>query len=154
MSSDQEQGLRILDNALWRIAYRSDCEYSAVPAGSPRKPCDCPHCIAQSALEAYAELCNRRQDREVKISSPLTPLMPRTPLTGGYHFFVARNGGEWHRTETKGVAGDRPVECACGVSNQDPRLLKHGGHDDESWKSAPAKQLGACFSQYMRKESA
>ena len=66
---------------------------------------------------------------------------------GGYHFFV---GGEWHRTETKGEPGGRPVECTCGISNQDSRVLKHRGSDDESWKWVPATQLGACFPQHMR----
>lgn len=48
MSSDQEQGLRILDNALWRIAHRGDCEYY----DDRPKPCDCPRCVAIAALEA------------------------------------------------------------------------------------------------------
>jgi hypothetical protein len=51
MSSDQEQGLRILDNALWRIARRGDCEYYDDEKNRP-KPCDCPHCVAAAALEA------------------------------------------------------------------------------------------------------
>jgi hypothetical protein len=50
MSTDQEQGLRILDNALWRIAHRGDCEYD----DGERRPklCDCPCCVARAALEA------------------------------------------------------------------------------------------------------
>jgi hypothetical protein len=51
MSSDQEQGLRILDNALWRIARRGDCEYYDDEKSRP-KPCDCPRCVATAALEA------------------------------------------------------------------------------------------------------
>lgn len=51
MSNDQEQGLRILDNALWRIAHRGDCEYIYEGTSRPR-PCDCPHCVARAALEA------------------------------------------------------------------------------------------------------
>jgi hypothetical protein len=47
---DQEQGLRILDNALWRIAHRGDCEY--YDEASRPKPCDCPRCVALAALEA------------------------------------------------------------------------------------------------------
>lgn len=52
MSADQDyvQGLRILDNALWRIAHHSDCEYGDVK--DRPKPCNCPRCIALSALEA------------------------------------------------------------------------------------------------------
>jgi hypothetical protein len=50
MSSDQEQGLRVLDNALWRIAHRGDCEY--YDEKSRPKPCDCPRCVAIAALEA------------------------------------------------------------------------------------------------------
>jgi hypothetical protein len=50
VSSDQEQGLRILDNALWRIARRGDCEYEG--DASQRNPCDCPRCVAIAALEA------------------------------------------------------------------------------------------------------
>lgn len=50
MSSDQEQGLRILDNALWRIAHRGECEY--YDDASRPKPCDCPVCVARAALEA------------------------------------------------------------------------------------------------------
>ena len=51
MSSDQDQGLRILDNALWRIAHRGDCEYYDDEKNRP-KPCDCPRCVAAAALEA------------------------------------------------------------------------------------------------------
>ena len=50
MSNDQEQGLRILDNALWRIAYRGDCDY--YDEKDRPKPCDCPRCVALAALEA------------------------------------------------------------------------------------------------------
>lgn len=49
MSNDQEQSLRILDNALWRIAHRGDCEY--YDATTRPKLCDCPRCVALSALE-------------------------------------------------------------------------------------------------------
>lgn len=51
MSQDQDQGLRILDNALWRIAHRGDCEYYDDEKNRP-KPCDCPRCVAIAALEA------------------------------------------------------------------------------------------------------
>ena len=51
MSTDQEQGLRILDNALWRIGRRGDCEYYDDEKNRP-KPCDCPRCVAIAALEA------------------------------------------------------------------------------------------------------
>ena len=51
MSSDQEQALRILDNALWRIGRRGDCEYYDDGKNQP-KPCDCPRCVAVAALEA------------------------------------------------------------------------------------------------------
>ena len=50
MSSDQDQGLRILDNALWRIAHRGECEY--YDEKSQPKPCDCPRCVAIAALES------------------------------------------------------------------------------------------------------
>lgn len=51
MSSDQEQALRILDNALWRIGRRGDCDYYDDEKSRP-KPCDCPRCVAITALEA------------------------------------------------------------------------------------------------------
>ena len=51
MSSDQEQSLRILENALWRIGRRGDCDYYDDGKNQP-KPCDCPHCVAIAALEA------------------------------------------------------------------------------------------------------
>ena len=51
MSQDQDQGLRILDNALWRIAHRGDCEYYDDEKNRPT-PCDCPRCVAIAALEA------------------------------------------------------------------------------------------------------
>lgn len=51
MSSDQEQALRILDNALWRVAHRGDCEYYDDENNRPT-PCDCPRCVAIAALEA------------------------------------------------------------------------------------------------------
>ena len=51
MSLNQEQGLRILNNALWRIAHRGDCEYLDDDAKSRPQPCDCPRCVAITALE-------------------------------------------------------------------------------------------------------
>jgi hypothetical protein len=50
VNNDQEQALRIQDNALWRIAHHGDCEYY-----DDRKrpnPCDCPRCLAVAALKA------------------------------------------------------------------------------------------------------
>jgi hypothetical protein len=52
MSTDQEQGLRILDNALWRIAHRGDCEYDGEDQDGRSSPCECPRCVAISALKA------------------------------------------------------------------------------------------------------
>jgi len=51
LSTDQEQSLRILDNALWRIAHGSDCEYAGC-SEKPPNPCNCPHCVALAALAA------------------------------------------------------------------------------------------------------
>lgn len=53
MSIDRDQALRILDNALWRVAHRGDCEYHDT-RGRP-KPCDCPHCTALAALAAASD---------------------------------------------------------------------------------------------------
>lgn len=50
--TDQAQGLRILDNALWRIARRGDCDYYDYAEKDRPKPCDCPRCVAIVALEA------------------------------------------------------------------------------------------------------
>lgn len=53
MSTDQEQGLRILDNALWRIVrQQGDCDYYDTPEAERPKPCTCPRCVAIAALEA------------------------------------------------------------------------------------------------------
>ena len=52
MTIDQEQGLRILDLALWRIAHRGDCEYYDADEGSRPTPCSCPRCVAIAALKA------------------------------------------------------------------------------------------------------
>jgi len=50
--TDQEQGLRILDNALWRIAHeRGECYYADHSEKDKPKPCDCPRCVALAALE-------------------------------------------------------------------------------------------------------
>lgn len=46
----QDQELRILDNALWRIAHRGDCEYDY--DRSRPGPCDCAVCVAKAAIEA------------------------------------------------------------------------------------------------------
>lgn len=51
MKNDQEQGLRILENALWRIANRGDCAYLEDEADRPT-PCDCTICVAQAGLDA------------------------------------------------------------------------------------------------------
>ena len=82
---DQEQGLRILDNALWRIARRGDCEYHDEKE-RPR-PCDCPRCLAIAALEAtknwrfHGALHERTQSaawpREVKMHAAWMKLASR-----------------------------------------------------------------------------
>ena len=51
MAKDQEEGLRILDTAIWRIARRGECDYYDCDEKSRPKPCDCPRCIALLALE-------------------------------------------------------------------------------------------------------
>lgn len=75
---DQEQGLRILDNALWRIARRGDCEYYDDEKSRP-KPCDCPRCVAIAALESaknwrfhgarYARTKSAHWPREIKMQA-------------------------------------------------------------------------------------
>jgi hypothetical protein len=53
VSTDLEQGVRILDNALWRIVHeRGDCLYVDEDEKTRPKPCDCARCIAVAALEA------------------------------------------------------------------------------------------------------
>lgn len=52
VSNDQEQGLTILDLALWRIAHRGDCEYYDCGQAERPSPCACPRCVAKAALEA------------------------------------------------------------------------------------------------------
>lgn len=49
MSKELEHKVRLLDNALWNIARRGECEYQDFPKDAP-KPCDCPVCVAKSAL--------------------------------------------------------------------------------------------------------
>jgi hypothetical protein len=51
MSNDQDQKLQILDNALWRIAHRNECEYYDDKKSRP-SPCDCAPCMAKAAFEA------------------------------------------------------------------------------------------------------
>jgi len=50
-ATDQEQGLRILDNALWRIAHQGDCAYEDGDESRPSL-CECPRCLAMAALKA------------------------------------------------------------------------------------------------------
>ena len=53
MSTDLEQSVRILDNALWHIVHKEgDCLYVDDDEKTRPKPCDCPRCIAMAALEA------------------------------------------------------------------------------------------------------
>jgi hypothetical protein len=70
-------------------------------------------------------------------------------MTGGYHFFVEIDGGQWHRTES-GVDPSGEATCSCGISCQDPRVLKVRGHDDSSWKWAPSSAVAPCFPEGMR----
>jgi len=84
-SNDQEQGLRILDNALWRIAHRGDCEY--YDEKDRPKPCDCPRCLAIAALEAaknwrfhgahYERTLSDQWPREVKMHAAWMKLASR-----------------------------------------------------------------------------
>jgi len=92
VSSDQEQGLRVLDNALWRIAHRGDCEYHDDEKSRP-KPCDCPRCVAIAALEAaknwrfHGAHHTRTQSasfpREAKMHAAWMKLMSDRPGSGG-----------------------------------------------------------------------
>lgn len=50
MSNDQDKHLRILDNALWRIAHNGDCDY--YDDNARPDPCTCARCVAIAALEA------------------------------------------------------------------------------------------------------
>lgn len=87
MNNDQEQPLRILDNALWRIAHRGDCEYHNAGETSPQ-PCDCPHCVAIGALEAaknwrfhgayYERTQSTHWTREAKMHSAWMELASRS----------------------------------------------------------------------------
>lgn len=86
--TDQEQGLRILDNALWRIAHRGDCEYEEVDDKSRPSPCECPRCLAIAALKAakswrfHGALWERTQSgnwpRETKMHAAWMKLAGRT----------------------------------------------------------------------------
>lgn len=84
MSVDQEQGLRILDNALWRIARQHDCDYALDEAERPT-PCVCAPCVARAALRAardwrfYGALWERTQSgqwpREAKMRAAWMKIM-------------------------------------------------------------------------------
>ena len=88
MSTDQEQGLRILDNALWRIAHRTDCEYDDVQEEKRPHPCECSHCVAVAALKAardwrfHGALWERTQSehwpREAKMHAAWMKLVTRS----------------------------------------------------------------------------
>ena len=47
-----EHALRVLDNALWRIAHSRDCEYACDGGDERPAPCDCQVCEAKAALAA------------------------------------------------------------------------------------------------------
>jgi hypothetical protein len=87
-SADQEQGLRILDNALRRIAHQGDCEDEGVDEKSRPGPCECPRCLARAALKAaknwrfHGALWERTQSgnwpRETKMHAAWMKLAIRT----------------------------------------------------------------------------
>jgi hypothetical protein len=56
MSDDRtnalEHTVRILDNALWRLAQGRPCEYDHDHVGKRPTPCNCQICVAKSALAA------------------------------------------------------------------------------------------------------
>ena len=119
MSIDQEQQLRILDNALWRIANRDDCAY--YDAEERPKPCDCPRCTARAALEAaknwrfYGALFERTQSdhypREKKMHAAwmkmalrqdpdhlLSAILQDATATSARDWFVATSVIQWLAT--------------------------------------------------------
>lgn len=52
MGLDQEQNLRIFDNALWRIVRQGECEYDDVDVKARPCLCNCGYCVAVAALQA------------------------------------------------------------------------------------------------------
>lgn len=91
MSTDQEHGLRILDNALWRIARHGDCDYLDNEESRPT-PCDCPRCIAVAALETaknwrfhgahHARIGNSTFPRETRMQASWVKLASDGPRRG------------------------------------------------------------------------
>jgi hypothetical protein len=87
--SDRTTGLehtvRLLDNALWRIAHGRDCEYWGGDVSRQPTPCDCQVCEAKAALEVtknwryigshYARVTNGFNPREAKIHAAWKKLM-------------------------------------------------------------------------------
>ena len=83
-----ENAVRVLDNALWRIAHGRDCEYCAL-ATRP-SPCDCQVCEAKSALAAtrdwryigasYERVTSSFWPRETKIHTAWKKLVGDTKL--------------------------------------------------------------------------
>ncbi len=82
---------------------------------------------------------------------PVPAPAPEPPTSYGYHFFAEINGGQWHRTETMGEPGGEPVKCSCGISKQDPRVVKVRDHSDDSWAFSPPSARGKCFDALLAK---
>lgn len=159
MSSDQEQSLSILNNALWRIAHRGDCDYLDDEKSRP-KPCDCPRCVAIAALTAvkswrfhgahHARTLNPSFPREVKMHAAWTKLMSDRPGSGGPDQLLASVLGEDH------VPSARDWFVATSVvqwlaTNVGMTVLEGAGFKYQQWEQDAA--TGELFQRRLERES-
>ena len=159
MSSDQEQSLSILNNALWRIAHHGDCSYYDDEKNRP-KPCDCSRCVAIAALTAaknwrfhgahHARTLSASFPREVKMQAAWMKLMSDRPGSGGPDQLLASVLGEDH------VPSARDWFVATSVvqwlaTNVGMTVLEAAGFKYDQWDQDRAD--GALFQRRQEREA-
>jgi len=158
VSSDQEQSLSILNNALWRIAHHGDCSYYDDEKNRP-KPCDCSRCVAIAALTAaknwrfhgahHARTLSASFPREVKMQAAWMKLMSDRPGSGGPDQLLASVLGEDH------VPSARDWFVATSVvqwlaTNVGMTVLEAAGFKYDQWDQDRAD--GALFQRRQERE--
>lgn len=105
MTAELEHKVRLLDNALWHIARRRDCDYLDCPKERPT-PCDCPVCTAKSALAAandwryigamHERVTNGFNPRETKINKAWKELVDDFKLAAVLDEKTVPSARDWY----------------------------------------------------------
>ena len=150
MSNDQDRGLRILDNALWRIARRADCDYLDDEKSRPT-PCDCPRCVAIAALDAaknwrfhgahHGRIASGAFPREAKMHASWTKLVSGGVGQGGPDQRLSQILNENAQDLVEKTSELARIEKHLGLRLSPAALAKRVGSSERSGEKAWVSRL-------------